>query len=69
MLLRADALLLHDLKHELELENEDVQTEPTFSNKKLRNRRLKNLENRYHDECYEKLKTLFEKIKVLKDQP
>ena len=64
MLLRADARMLHDLKHEFEREREDVESEPAFSNEKVRHRRLKNLENRYHDERYEKLKNLFEKVQA-----
>ena len=64
MLIRADAQMLHDLKHEFERESEDVETEPVFSNEKVRHRRLKNLENRYHDERYQKLKNLFGKVKA-----
>ena len=65
MLLKADAQFLHDLKHEFEREiEEDLKISPAFSKEKVRHRRLKNLENRYHDDRYLKLKNLFQEIKA-----
>ena len=61
MLLAADAKKLHDLKHESEGPEQII--EPTISNEKVRHRRLKNLEYRNHDERYQKLKILFQKIR------
>ena len=66
MLSRADHQRLHDLKHKFERQSktEDFQSQQTFSNEKVRHRRLKNLENRHYDQRYQKLKSLFQNVEA-----